>query len=123
MGAQKVVLPQMSVNVETARRRPSPESRVEPSAMLAAKLRALRRRHILFAVLAGLGMVIAVNVELLALAMFFDWWLDLPWGIRLLSLIAQVGILAFILLRMVMRPLISRPDDDELALIVERARP
>jgi len=91
--------------------------------MLEQRIAALRRRQLAVAVLTGLAMAVGVGVELLALAMFFDWWLDLPWGLRLLSLIAQVAIFTFILLRMVVRPLIRQPDDDELALMVERARP
>jgi hypothetical protein len=102
--------------------RPS-EGTIQPSPMLEQRIAALRRRHLAVAVLTGIAMAVGVGVELLALAMFFDWWLDLPWGLRLLSLIVQVAIFAFLLLRMVVRPLIQQPDDDELALMVERARP
>jgi hypothetical protein len=99
------------------------EGTIQPSPMLQEKIAALRRRHLAVAVLTGVAMAIAVGIELLALAMFGDWWLDLPWGLRLVSLIFQIAIFTLILLRMVVRPLLKQPDDDELALMVERARP
>jgi len=97
--------------------------RVQPSALLREKISALRRRHLAVAVLTGVSMAVAVAIELLALAMFFDWWLDLPWGLRLISLLVQAIVFTFILLRMVIRPVLLQPDDDDLALMVERARP
>ena len=96
---------------------------VQPSALLLGKLAALRRRHVAVAVLTGLAMIVAVSIELGALAMFFDWWLNLPYGVRLVSLIVQLAVFTFILLRMVVHPLLRQPDDDDLALMVERARP
>jgi hypothetical protein len=101
----------------------SSEGTIEPSPLLQEKIAELRRRYLSVAVLTGIAMALAVAVELLALAMFFDWWLDLPWGLRLLSLVAQAGIFTFIVVRMIVRPLARQPDDDELALMVERARP
>src|SRR5262249_22930598 len=96
---------------------------VSPSAMLAAKLASLRRKHVTTAALTGGAIALGVSVELLALAMFLDWWVELPWGVRLLSLLMQVAILTFITLRLIVAPLVYQPDDDELALMVERARP
>jgi hypothetical protein len=96
---------------------------VQPSALLLGKLAALRRRHVAVAVLTGLAMIVAVSIELGALAMFFDWWLNLPYGLRLLSLIVQLAVFTFILLKMVVHPFLRQPDDDDLALMVERARP
>ena len=96
---------------------------VQPSPLLLGKLAALRRRHVAVAVLTGIAMIVAVSIELGALAMFFDWWLNLPYGLRLLSLIVQLAVFTFILLKMVVHPLLRQPDDDDLALMVERARP
>ena len=97
--------------------------KVQPSRLLLGKLAALRRRHVMVAVLTGIAIAVAVAIELGALAMFFDWWLNLFYGVRLLSLIVQLTVFTFILLRLVVRPLIQQPDDDELALMMERARP
>ena len=98
-------------------------SSVPPSAFLNARIAALRRKHVSTAALTGLAMAIGVGIELLALAMFVDWWLDLPWTMRLLLLLAQTALFAFIIVRFVLIPIIKQPDDDELALMVEKARP
>jgi len=100
-----------------------PESRVEPSRLLAQRVSALRRLHLAVAVAGGLAIAISVAVELLALELFLDWWLDLAWSFRLVLLLAQAALFASILLRMVIWPLLHRPDDDEVALMIERARP
>ena len=109
--------------VTTKRRGSEMRFAVQPSELLLGKLAALRRRHVAVAVLTGLAMIVAVSIELGALAMFFDWWLNLPYGLRLLSLIVQLTVFTFILLKMVVHPLLRQPDDDDLALMVERARP
>src|SRR5678815_2475317 len=95
----------------TERRRDLPFA-VQPSALLLGKLAALRRRHVAVAVLTGLAMIVAVSIELGALAMFFDWWLNLPYGLRLLSLIVQLAVFTFILLKMVVHPFLRQPDED-----------
>jgi hypothetical protein len=42
---------------------------------------------------------------------------------RLVSLLAQTAVFGFILARYIVRPLVWQPDDDDLALMVERRRP
>ena len=102
---------------------PPPPAAEPRSELLHAKLAALRRKHLSVAVFTGLAMLVVVGVELLALAMFVDWWLDLPWGVRLGLLVGQLGVFTYILLRMVVAPVLRQPEEDELALMVERARP
>ena len=102
---------------------PPPPAPPAPSRLLRAKLDALGRRHVAVHALTGLAMALVVGLELLALAMFLDWWLELPWGLRLVSLIAQLGVLGYILVRFILLPIVSRPDEDQLALMVEKARP
>ena len=101
---------------------PPNETHAPPSRFLAAKMAALRRKQVATSALTGLATVVGVGVELLALAMFVDWWLDLAWGVRLLVLLAQAGVAAHLIIRFVARPLIHPPDDDEMALMVEKAR-
>jgi hypothetical protein len=98
-------------------------SSVQPSALLKAKIEGLRRKHLSVAVATGAAMAIAVGVELLALAMFLDWWLELPWAVRLLSLLLQIGVLGYITWRFILAPVLHQPDPDDLALMVEKAKP
>src|SRR5262245_59686241 len=93
-----------------------PLHRSDSSPLLEEMLDALRRRHVAVAVFTGLAMSIVVGLELLALAMFLDWWIELPWGIRLASLVAQTGLMGTLLFRLVLRPILQQPDEDELAL-------
>lgn len=93
------------------------------SPLLDQRIEALRRRHVAVQVWTGLAMALVVTIELMALAMFLDWWLELPWGVRLVSLVAQASVLGYILVREVAAPLLRQPDEDELALMVEKARP
>lgn len=112
-----------TTTVTAATRQLVPRPNLVPDALLNVKLDALRRRHVGVLALTGLAILLVVSVELLALALFVDWWLELPWAIRLGSLIAQVALATYVLLTMVIAPLIHQPDEDELALMVERARP
>ncbi len=75
-----------------------------PSSVLRAKLAALRRKHLGVALLTGVAMVVVVAIEMLALAMFVDWWLDLPWGVRLVLLVAQFVVLGYMAVRMILAP-------------------
>src|SRR5439155_5434270 len=95
----------------------------QPSLLLARKITALRRRHVTVAVFTGLAIATLVSVELLGLELFADWWLNLPWNLRLVLLIGQAALLGLILFRLVFIPLWHQPDDDEVALMVEKARP
>ncbi len=94
-----------------------------PGGMLSSQLVTLRRRHVGVAVLTGLSILVVIGVELLALALFVDWWVELPWALRLVSLLVQGAVATYLLLTMVIAPLVRQPDEDELALMVERARP
>jgi len=93
------------------------------SAVLADKLEALRRRHVQVAVLTGLAMTTVVCLELLALSMFLDWWVELPWATRLVSLMVQAGLFLVLTTRLILIPMLAQPDEDELALMVEKAQP
>lgn len=120
MGPKEIVLFEMSASVAFQ----STETRlVAPSEYLETKLTALRRKLLSVAVLTGIAMVIAVCVEVLALAMFLDWWLDLPRSVRAGMLLVQAAIFGFIVFQMIIRPILNQPSVDELALLVEKAHP
>jgi Domain of unknown function (DUF4175) len=103
--------------------KPAEPNAVPPSTLIQSRLASLRFKHVSVALIEGLALVLAVSVELLAMAMFLDWWLDLPWGVRLVMLLVQGGVFGFILVRQALLPWLRQPDEDELALLVEKARP
>lgn len=90
---------------------------------LRPKIVALRKRHVAVAMIGGLALVVIVALGLLSMMLFLDWWLELPWVVRLLALLVQIGAAGTILVRFVIRPFLQQPDDDDLALMVERKRP
>ena len=94
-----------------------------PDGTLSSKLDALRRRHVAVLCATGLAMLVVVSLELLAVAMFMDWWIELPWALRLVSLLVQAAVAGWLFFTQTITPLIRQPDEDELALMVERAHP
>src|ERR1051326_821678 len=95
----------------------------QPSRFLAGKLAALRRRQVAVGALTGTAMIVIVLVETMALVLFLDWWLELPWGVRLVLLLAQLAGFAWFGYRFIATPILHSPGEDELALMVEKARP
>ncbi len=87
------------------------------------KIAALRRKTLRVAAWTGVSLAVVVAVEWLVLVMFLDWWLELPWTLRLILLIGQAAVFGCIVVRFVIQPIMQQPDDDELALQVERAQP
>src|SRR5258706_3372720 len=110
----------LELNQRAARTEPAP---VDPSPFLGRKIAGLRRRHVSVAVLTAVAIAVSVAVELLALEMFVDWWMELQWSVRFVLLIAHLALLTYILTRLVFFPLWRQPDDDDVALMVEKARP
>lgn len=106
-----------------ARPAPGASAPSSPGSLLQDRLAALRRRVVGVRAWTGLATAAVVAVELLALAMFLDWWLELPWGVRLISLLLQAAVVGTLLMREVVLPLLRQPDEEELALMVEKARP
>ena len=96
---------------------------IAPSALLAAKLAGVRRKHVGVTAGTGAGMAVGVLIILLAAAMLCDWWLDFPRAARALTLALTLGVTGFIVWRFVVRPIRHQPDDDSVALRVEKARP
>ncbi len=99
------------------------ELRLAPSTLLAAKLAGVRRKHVGVAAGTGAGMAVGAFIILLAAAMLCDWWLDFPLTARAITLVLTLGVTSFIVWRFVVRPIRHQPDDDTVALRVERARP
>jgi hypothetical protein len=99
------------------------EPRVTPSALLAEKIFAVRRKHVSIAAGTGAGMAVGVFIILLAVAMLLDWWVDFPFWARGMMLAWVLGTTVFIMWRFIIAPIRHQPDDDAIALRIERARP
>src|SRR4051812_5545507 len=99
------------------------ESRVMPSALLAERISAVRRKQVGVAAGTGTGIAVGVFVILLATAMLLDWWLDFPFVVRAIALAFVLGITGALVWRFILTPIRHQPDDDVVALTVEKAHP
>src|SRR5262245_38363946 len=96
---------------------------IPPSSILLAKLAVLRRRRLVVEAGTGTALAVLICLELLALLLFADWWLDFAWGVRAMLFVLQLAVFNAILYRYVFKPQFRPPDDEELALQVEKAHP
>lgn len=93
-----------------------------PSPVLQAKLDTVRRRHRRVVAGAGVAKILGAAVLLLAGEMLLDYWLDLSWPARALALTAVSAAACSLAATKIILPLLHQPDDDALALMVEKAR-
>ena len=93
------------------------------SDLLVSKLSTVRARHRVVALGTGTSLAVLAFVAALGVGMLLDWWLDLPRVIRAAFLAIDLSLIAYILFRRLILPLIASPDDDAIALRVEDAHP
>ncbi len=93
------------------------------SLILLDKIDRLRGRHTTGVVVASLSMLVLAALAALAGVILLDWLLELPYAMRLLMLAAGLTLLGLTAWRRLLRPLLSPPDDQTVALWVERRRP
>jgi hypothetical protein len=93
------------------------------STLLTHKLSSVRRKHAAVTGARGLSSLLALAVILLALTMLLDYYLDLSRTLRVALLALNIAALATLFLKYVAAPIAFGPDDDEVALMVERAIP
>jgi len=93
------------------------------SELLFTKISRVRRKHSLVQMLQGVAAALAVLVLLLAAGMLLDWFFELPQWLRAMLLAADVAAIAYVLLWHVVRPVFFGPDDEDIALLVERHMP
>lgn len=124
MALTQAVIPEM-ISIEQQAKRPSSTEfpSVQPSALLNHKLRRLGWHMASTSALTALAIAVVVGIEVLGLAMLLDWWIDLPWTIRLILFLAQASLLGWLLLHHILRPVLRRATCEELALAVEHALP
>ena len=115
MGIEKDVSTQVNVIERT--------EAVAPSTLLAARISAVRRKQVAVAAGAGAGMAVGAFIILLGTAMLLDWWLDFPVWIRGILLVCIIAPTVFVAWRYVFVPIRRQPDDDAVALRIEKARP
>ena len=91
--------------------------------VLRGRLARLRRRFVAVTLLHGVLLVIGAAVAIVAGEMALDWLVDLPWPVRLLVFLGNAGTAAWLTRQRLVRPWRGRPDEDAVALMVERALP
>ena len=94
-----------------------------PLIVLQRKICRMRRKFLLVAAGGGFAAAIGTLVALLAVGIFLDWRLALGPQARAIMLIIDSTVFVFIIARYIVQPLVSAPDDDMLALMVERGHP
>lgn len=101
----------------------APEQRtasVPPSALLAGKLAAVRSKKTGVEIGSGVALLLGGLVLALGMAMFLDWILDFPWAIRFLIFVSYLAAAGHIIWNSILIPILRQPDDDDVALLVER---
>src|SRR5215218_9816504 len=93
------------------------------SSVLNSKIAATRRKHVSFRIGVGLAAAVAIVVGMIGVEMLIDWQVDLPRWVRSGALGLTLLALAYVIVRHMLLALIWSPDDDEVALWVERALP
>jgi len=88
-----------------------------------ARLHGLSRRLLLRILLTGTPRLVATGCGLAGLTLLLDYTMRLPMAVRAVLLVLSLGVLAFVLLKHLLRPLSSKPSLDELALLAEGSDP
>jgi hypothetical protein len=105
-----------------------PETLAEPrlsdaAPALAGHLDRIRQRQGSVALRTGLAMALAAVLVWLSIAMPLDWLLALPFALRVVLLVCGLGTAGVLAWRFGIRQWLHQPDDDCIALAIERALP
>jgi len=95
------------------------------SELITSKLSSVRGKHVTVAIITGAAMCVALVLAWTTLAMWLDWHVanGLPRWTRALMLVLEAAALGYILFTKVIRPITKAPDDEEVALMIERQYP
>lgn len=96
---------------------------VPPSAQLAGKLAAVRSKKVGVETGSGVAILLGGIVLALAAGMLLDWFLDLPWAVRFLLFLGYLAAAGHVIWHHIIIPFLRQPDDDAVALLVERGNP
>jgi len=87
------------------------------------KVDRVRKRYVFERRMYGLWLAAAVFFAFFSFRCFIDWWLDMPWFLRFLALLAEGAFLYGCFYKFVYWPGKHPPSDEETALLVEKANP
>jgi hypothetical protein len=96
---------------------------VAPSAQLTGQLAGVRSKRTGVAVGSGVAMLFGGLTLALGLGMLADWFLDFAWAIRFLLFLGYLAGIGHVVWHHILVPVLRQPDDDDLALLVERGHP
>lgn len=101
----------------------APEQRsasVPASVLLAEKIAAVRSKKIGVEIGSGVAMLLGGLTLALGVGMLLDWFLDFPWAVRFLLFLGYLAAAGHVLWHNILIPFLRQPDDDAIALLVER---
>ncbi len=93
------------------------------SKVIQTKINAVRRKHAGVRAGEAACLMASIVVGVLGVTMLIDWLFDLPYLVRAALLSLHAATLMYILVRFVIWPLIKGPDDETVALWIERLYP
>ncbi len=93
------------------------------SQLLTKKLSAVRRKRAMVTAFTGATMAVGAVAVLVGLTLVVDWWIELPRAARAAALAVELAILTYFVIWHIVRPIVYGPDDEDLALQVERETP
>ncbi|KAF0179999.1 MAG: Uncharacterized protein FD161_1012 [Limisphaerales bacterium] len=96
---------------------------VPPSAQLAGQLAAVRSKKTGVEAGSGVALLLGGLTLALGIGMVLDWFLDFPWAIRFLIFVSYLAAAGHIIWHSILIPILRQPDDDDVALLVERGHP
>lgn len=99
------------------------ETPITPSRMLERKVSALRWRIVLVALGTGAALAGAAFLSLLTFEMIVDWYVELPWALRLVWFLGGMAAVIYVINEHVIIPLLDAPKLDDAALLIERHFP
>ncbi len=93
------------------------------SVVLQRKIRGMRRKFLLVVAGSGFAAAVVAVAVLLTVGMLLDWRLTFGREARTILLAIDSIVFLWIVVHTIVRPILSIPDDDTLALMVERRQP
>lgn len=100
-----------------------PASANREVARLQQRVESVRVKQWCVIVAHGLLLVLGTFVFYFATVMLFDWLVELPWIVRFLLLLPGLGGIGFLVWKHLVYPLKHQPNDDAIALMIEREMP